>query len=84
MPQISYPQQLRNLASADPDRPAISCGLETYSRSELDARSTSLAVVLAELGVGFGDFVTIVLPNSIDWFVSVVAIWKLGAVPQPL
>jgi bile acid-coenzyme A ligase len=84
MPQISYPQQLRNLASADPDRPAISCGLDTYSRSDLEARSTSLAVALAELGVGFGDFVTIVLPNSIDWFVSVVAIWKLGAVPQPL
>ena len=28
--------------------------------------------------------VTIALPNSIDWFVAVVACWKLGAIPQPV
>ncbi|WP_157011589.1 AMP-binding protein, partial [Mycobacterium celatum] len=43
-----------------------------------------LARAYAELGVGVGDYVTIVLPNSIEWVQATVACWKLGAVPQPL
>jgi bile acid-coenzyme A ligase len=31
-----------------------------------------------------GDYVTIVLPNSIEWIQAALAAWKLGAVPQPL
>ena len=31
-----------------------------------------------------GDLVTIALPNSVDWFVAVVATWKIGAIPQPV
>ncbi|MDT5161697.1 MAG: bile acid-coenzyme ligase, partial [Mycobacterium sp.] len=43
-----------------------------------------LARAYAELGVRQGDYVTIVLPNSIEWAQAVLAAWKLGAVPQPL
>jgi bile acid-coenzyme A ligase len=84
MRKISFPQRLSDLASEDPKRTAISCGVETCSRSELDLRSDVLAGTMAESGVGFGDFISIVLPNSVDWFVSVVAAWKLGAIPQPI
>ena len=35
-------------------------------------------------GVGVGDFVTVALPNSVDWFVAYLGCWKLGAVPQPV
>ncbi len=31
-----------------------------------------------------GDFVTIGLPNSIEFYEATVATWKLGAVPQPV
>jgi bile acid-coenzyme A ligase len=31
-----------------------------------------------------GDMVTMALPNSLEWFISVVALWKLGAIPQPV
>ena len=34
--------------------------------------------------MGQGDYVTIVMPNSIEWAQAVLATWKLGAVPQPL
>ena len=34
--------------------------------------------------MGTGDFVTVALPNSIDWFVTYVACWKIGAIPQPV
>lgn len=43
-----------------------------------------LARAYADLGVGAGDYVTIMLPNSIEWLQSALATWKLGAIPQPL
>ena len=35
-------------------------------------------------GSGQGDYLTIVLPNSIEFLQAAIAAWKLGAVPQPL
>lgn len=43
-----------------------------------------LARAYAELGVGQGDYLTIVLPNSIEFLQAAIAAWKLGAIPQPL
>jgi bile acid-coenzyme A ligase len=54
------------------------------TRSELDRESDALAFELQRLGVGIGDMVTVALPNSVEWFVAVVALWKLGATPQPV
>ena len=54
------------------------------SRGDLERAGNRLARDLAARGVGHGDFVTVALPNSIDWFVAYVAIWKLGATPQPV
>lgn len=31
-----------------------------------------------------GDYVTVLLSNSIEWVQAVLAVWKLGAMPQPL
>lgn len=76
--------QVSRLAAADPDAPAITCSGVTITRAELDASTNRLARAYAELGVRQGDYVTIVLPNSIEWAQAVVATWKLGAVPQPL
>jgi bile acid-coenzyme A ligase len=28
--------------------------------------------------------VTVALPNGVDWFIAVVAVWKLGGIPQPV
>ena len=81
---ISYSKRLTDLADADPQRPAITCGGETVTRKELDLRSNRMAHHLAASGVGSGDMVTIALPNSVEWFVATVACWKLGAVPQPV
>jgi bile acid-coenzyme A ligase len=82
--RVSYPSQLRRLADERPDAPAVTCGEQTISRAGLEQRASELAVELRGLGVALGDMVTIALPNSIDWFVSVVAAWKLGAIPQPV
>lgn len=81
---VSFAQRLRDLAEAAPDRTAVTCGGRQVTRSELESRANRFARDLAGRGVATGDFVTVALPNSIDWFVTYVACWKLGAVPQPV
>lgn len=75
---------LADLAAAEPQRPAVTCGASTLSRQELDQRSNALAHALHSRGVGRGDYVAIVLDNSPDYLVAAFAAWKVGAVPQPL
>ena len=84
MTRVSFARRLTDLAEADPDRPALSCGEARLTRRELDDAATALAHDLAARGVGTGDMVTIALPNSVEWFVAMAAAWKLGATPQPV
>ncbi len=74
----------RELALAAPDRPAISHEGNTITRGELEARSNRLARDYAGRGVTEGSFVTIALPNGIEFVEACLAAWKLGAVPQPV
>jgi bile acid-coenzyme A ligase len=60
------------------------CGGETLTRAQLEARANRLARVYAARGVGPGDLVTLVLPNGLELVTACVAIWKLGAVPNPI
>jgi bile acid-coenzyme A ligase len=76
--------QLSRLAAADPDAPAVTHGGRTLTRGQLESLTNRLARGYATLGVRQGDYVTIALPNSIEWVAAVVATWKLGAIPQPL
>lgn len=76
--------QLAALVAADPDRPAVTCGDETLSRADLDRRTNTLARAYAARGVAAGSMVTITLPNGVEGVTAAVAVWKLGAVPQPL
>src|SRR5687768_16071158 len=80
---MSYPAALRLHATRSPDRTALVCGDHTLSFRELDRASTRLARAYAERGVAQGDFVTIALPNGVEFVLACFAIWKLGAVPQP-
>lgn len=76
--------QISALAARGPDEPAVSCDGQTLTRRELDLSTNRLARAYADRGVGVGDYVSIVLPNSVEWIQAAVACWKLGAVPQPL
>lgn len=72
------------LAQAEPRRPAITCGPDTRSRAELEARTNRLARAYRDLGVKQDSFVTIGLPNGVAFYEAVLAAWKLGATPQPI
>ena len=84
MASISYGRRFTDLAAADPDRVQITCGDESITRAGFESSANRLARDLRDRGVGLGDMVTIALPNSVDWFVTAAACWKLGAVPQPV
>ncbi|MEX0581055.1 MAG: AMP-binding protein [Mycobacterium sp.] len=75
---------MSRLAAEAPDAPAVTHNGRTLTRGQLESTTNRLARGYAELGVRHGDYVTIALPNSIEWVQAVVAVWKLGAIPQPL
>src|SRR6516162_5341781 len=66
-----------------PDKTAIQTldGSARYSWSELAERVRRTAAGLASLGIGRGDTVAVVLPNTIDCHVIDYAAVHLGAVP---
>lgn len=76
--------QISRLAAQHPEAPAVTHGGRTVSRGQLESATNRLARAYADLGVRRGDYVTVALPNSIEWVQAVVATWKLGAIPQPL
>jgi bile acid-coenzyme A ligase len=75
---------LAERAAAAPDAPALTDAQRTVTRAELDAHTNRLARAYAELGVEQDSFVTIGLPNGIEWFEAAIAVWKLGATPAPV
>ncbi len=84
MAEISFSRILAFWADQDPDFPALTCGEYTRSYGELEASTNRLARAYEALGVKEGDKVTIALANSIEFFEACYAVWKLGAVPQPV
>ena len=75
---------LTELARSAPDRPLVTCGRVTAARGELEQQANRLARVYHALGVRQGSIVAIAPQNGIEFFRSVFATWKLGAVPLPL
>jgi bile acid-coenzyme A ligase len=81
---ISLGERFRRLAAEKAERPAVTCDGETVSWASLERRSNRIARGLAARGVAQGDLVTIALPNGTAFVEATVALWKLGAVPQPI
>ena len=68
-------------ADAVPDRTALICGDRSVTFSELDARANRLAHHMAANGIGERDHVAIYSLNSIEYVESMLATYKLRAVP---
>jgi bile acid-coenzyme A ligase len=84
MEPISLSRILAHWSTETPDAPAVTHEGETVTFAELEARSNRLARAYEALGVRENDFVTIALPNGIEFFEATFATWKLGATPQPV
>jgi bile acid-coenzyme A ligase len=81
---VSYGRAMAAWAERDPGRVAVRCEGETRTRGELDRRANRLARAYAALGVRAGDLVTIGLPNGCEFYEACLAIWRLGATPNPV
>jgi bile acid-coenzyme A ligase len=77
-------QRIADLGAERGEAAAVVSGNGSISWASLDRQSNRVARALASRGVGNGTFVTIALPNGIDFIVASAACWKLGAVPQPV
>ena len=84
MANISLSRILAHWAEIQPDRVAVDHEGDQRTWHELEARTNRLARAYAALGVGENDFVTIALPNGVEFFEAAFAAWKLGATPQPI
>ncbi|HWE55431.1 MAG TPA: AMP-binding protein [Acidimicrobiales bacterium] len=82
--QVGLGEAFDRMAAEAPDEPAIIFHDTIITRSQLARWSNRLARRLAGAGVGFGAHVTMALPNSPGFYAAAIAIWKLGAVPQPV
>jgi bile acid-coenzyme A ligase len=86
---VSNVERLRELATERPDEVAyVHLARDGSERGvtwrELDERSSQVAAAFAGRGVGFGDLVGLGIRNSPELVMSVLATWKLGAIPVPV
>ena len=87
--EVPYGTRLGQLADErGDDRAVIFVGVDgaelTMSWRQLDTRSTQLAHVFAQQGLGVGDRLAMGLPNSLDSLLAGFAGWKLGATVVPV
>jgi bile acid-coenzyme A ligase len=84
MTEISLARIAAHWADQQPGAIALVHEGNELSWLELEAMSNRLARAYQSLGVQQDDFVTVALPNGVEFFLSCLAIWKLGATPQPV
>ncbi|MFE1593319.1 amino acid adenylation domain-containing protein [Nocardia sp. NPDC058705] len=81
---VTLPQLMAAAVEANPDGIALTCtdgsgAVASLGYAELDARSTQLARLLIDLGIGPENLVAIGAPRSIESVVAVWAVAKTGA-----
>ena len=86
---VGFGPRIHQLAGTHPDTVALVFAAEdgterSLTWEELDRRSTQIARGLQGRGVDAGDRVAMSLRNSPELVASIVAAWKLGAVPVPV
>ncbi|KAF2213881.1 hypothetical protein CERZMDRAFT_38719 [Cercospora zeae-maydis SCOH1-5] len=82
----TVPEHFASIVSRYGDRPAVSTRHQriTLTYDELDQKSNALARGLQSIGVQKGDRVSVSLGNNIEFAIATYALFKLGAVLNPL
>jgi fatty-acyl-CoA synthase len=79
--QFNLADLWERVADTVPDHLAVVDGERRFSYAEVDARANGLAHALAAQGVGPGDHVAVYLYNSVEYLETMLAAFKLRAVP---
>jgi len=80
----TVPALVRSSAARFSDKPFLVADGQVLTYFDLDLRSAKLARALLAIGIGKGDHVGILMPNSVEWAVSWFATTRIGAVAVPL
>jgi len=84
LPSATIPALIADTASRFGARSLLVTPGERLTYARADVRSRELAAGLLADGVGKGDHVGILMPNSADWVVTWFALARIGAVGVPL
>ncbi|CUH95313.1 2,3-dihydroxybenzoate-AMP ligase [Propionispora sp. 2/2-37] len=77
----TFGSMLRERAGKQGKRIAVTDGEKSVSYAELDRRADCLAAGFARLGLKKGDRAVVQLPNRIEFFEVIFALFRLGALP---
>ena len=82
----SIPELLKQRVNTAPDKPFLFSETDkrqfTYKEFETAVKRT--ASLLAANGIGKGDVVSLLLPNSVEYVIAYFACWQLGALAGPI
>ena len=85
---MSYAWTLERVLAArageHPERTVLVADGRALTYAQVNAKAAALAAALAELGIGAGDRIAIVMPNWPEWVISLFAASKLGATVVPV
>ena len=90
MTEMSYSARFTQLAAERPAHAMVTlvepsgAPVASITWGEMERASNRLAHKFVAAGVVIGDYVTIALPNSVEFFTACIAAWKVGATPQPV
>ncbi|MGW6376034.1 AMP-binding protein [Rhodococcus sp. NPDC055112] len=79
--QFNLADVFETVASAVPDRIALTYEGENLSYTQLDAEANRAAHLLAQAGISRGDHVALFLKNGIEHVTSILGLIKIRAVP---
>ena len=82
----NIPELLRQRASVSPDKVFLlsEADKRQFTYREFEAAVGRVAGMLAAHGVGKGDVVSLLLPNSAEYIIAYFACWQLGALAGPV
>ena len=83
-PQTTLADIVHRTAVETPARPALWFKGKTLSYAELDTLSDAFAAALAAMGVQKGDRVALLMPNTPQYVISELGVWKAGGIASSI
>ena len=82
----NIPELLKQRVTAAPDKPFLFSEADNrqFTYSEFEAAVNRTARLLANNGVGKGDVISLLLPNSVEYVIAYFACWQIGALAGPI
>ena len=71
-------------AASDPGGPCLADGRRELDNASFASEVRRVSSALAQMGIGRGDVVAVVLPNSVELVTIMFAAWRLGAALTPV